>query len=322
MLMFENFDKNLLSDPDFKEDSVREVIIVPILSRLGYHPSGENTVVRSKTLTQPFIYVGTSRHPVKIIPDYTLFSNDKPVMVLDAKSPTESVTSQANIQQAYSYAIHPEIQCEHFALCNGKILAVFSTRSLNPLLNIGFDEFESQWEEIEKHFLPKYLLNPELRNFAPDFGVAVSRLGMKPETELTMIQTRLGLISRVSDQLYSASVNTELAGVDHCVSFDFTPEKLPLVVAGLPEALRRQFSEALTRAPYQAGADLCIEIDARTHLGEVVTVEHETFIPLVVDEVLGSRFNPYPPEGGNDVPSHVFRLRDAFNIQMGNLDNA
>lgn len=320
--MFENFDKNLLSDPDFKEDSVREVIIVPILSRLGYHPSGENTVARSKTLAQPFIYVGTSRHPVKIIPDYTLLSNDKPVMALDAKSPTESVTSQANIQQAYSYAIHPEIQCEHFALCNGKRLAVFSTRNLIPLVNIGFDEFESRWEEIEKHFLPKYLLNPELRKFAPDFGVAVSRLGMRPETELVMIQTRLGLISRVSDQLYSASVNTELAGVDHCVSFDFTPEKLPLVVAGLPEALRRRFSEALTRAPYQAGADLCIEIDARTHLGEAVTVEHETFIPLVVDEVLGSRFNPYPPEGGNDVPSHVFRLRDAFKIQMDNPGNA
>lgn len=67
--MFQHFDKKLFSDPDFKEDSVREVIIAPILSKLGYHPVGEDRIVRSKTLVQPFIYVGTKRHPVKIIPD-------------------------------------------------------------------------------------------------------------------------------------------------------------------------------------------------------------------------------------------------------------
>ncbi len=188
--MFGNFDSKLFSDPDFKEDSVREVIIVPILSRFGYHPSGENTVKRSKTLVQPFIYVGTSRHPVKIIPDYTLYSNGRPVMVLDAKSPSESVSTSAHVQQAYSYAIHPEIQASHFALCNGKRLAVYNTQNVNPLLNIPFEEYESRWEEIEKHFLPKYLLCPELRKLAPDFGLAVSRLGLEPGAEILMIETR------------------------------------------------------------------------------------------------------------------------------------
>ncbi len=62
--MFEHFDSQLFSDPNFKEDSVREVIIAPILSRLGYHSTGDQTVARSKSLVQPFIYVGTRRHPV------------------------------------------------------------------------------------------------------------------------------------------------------------------------------------------------------------------------------------------------------------------
>src|SRR5437016_14133678 len=104
--MFQNFDPQLFSDPHFKEDSVREVIIVPMLTRLGYHTTGNQTIVRSKTLVQPFIYVGTRRHPVTIIPDYTLYFEGRPVLVLDAKSPVESVTSAANVQQAYSYALH------------------------------------------------------------------------------------------------------------------------------------------------------------------------------------------------------------------------
>ena len=48
--MFQHFDPTLFSDPDFKEDAVREVIIAPMLSKLGYHPTGNQTVVRSKAL--------------------------------------------------------------------------------------------------------------------------------------------------------------------------------------------------------------------------------------------------------------------------------
>lgn len=313
--MFPHFHPNLFADPNFKEDSVREVIIAPILSRLGYHPTGIQTVVRSKSLMQPFIYAGTRRHPVTIIPDYTLTYKERPILVLDAKSPSESVTSVANVQQAYSYAIHPEIRVDHFALCNGRRLAVYSVGTPKPLLDIPFEEFEERWTEIEQHLAPKYLLEPLLRKLAPDFGLAVSRLGLAANAELIMTETRLGLFARVSEHLFSATVNTEFAGKAHCASFDFKPEQLPLLVAGLPRELREQFLGALSRAPFQAAADLCIEVDLRTRIGDPITVENETFVPLVIDEVLGSRFNPFPPKlGGEDIPSHIFRLSKAFKI--------
>lgn len=143
--MFTNFDPALLSDPQFKEDSVREVLIAPMLARLGYHSSGTTRVIRSKTLIHPFIYAGTRKHPVTIIPDYTLLHAEKPILVLDAKSPTESVLSKENVQQAYSYAIHPEIRCQHFALCNGKALAIFNVEQADPLLVVPFEDFESKW---------------------------------------------------------------------------------------------------------------------------------------------------------------------------------
>lgn len=313
--MFQNFDPQLFSDPHFKEDSVREVILLPILSRLGYQPTGKQTVVRSKTLVQPFIYAGTRRHPVTIIPDYTLHFEGRPVLVLDAKSPVESVTSPANVQQAYSYAIHPEVRTNHFALCNGRRLAVYNVEAPTPLLDLPFEEFESRWDDIEKHLAPKYLLKPGLRNFKPDFGSKISRLGMSTNAELIMLGVRLGMFARLSDTGYTATVNTEFAGQPHFVSFDFTPEQLPKITAGLPAELAQRFLEALSRAPFQAGADLVIEVDLRTHLGELIEGEHERFVPLIVDEVLGSRFNPAPPTSEpTDIPPHIFRLSKAFKL--------
>jgi hypothetical protein len=52
--LFGNTDfKSILTDPDFKEDSVREVIILPLLKTLGYT---QPNIVRSKSLEQPFMY--------------------------------------------------------------------------------------------------------------------------------------------------------------------------------------------------------------------------------------------------------------------------
>ena len=315
MNMFQHFDPKLLLDPDFKEDAVREVIIAPILSRLGYHPIGEHTVIRSKTLDHPFVYVGTRKHPVKIIPDYTLYSNGKPVLILDAKSPTESIASRANVQQAYSYAIHPEIKVGHFSLCNGKRLAIYSTNNLEPLLDVSFEEYEQRWEDIEKFFLPKYLLQPGLRMMAPDFGLAASRLGLEKNAQFILMGAHLGMFAKVSEELYSVTVNTEFCGKDHCVSFDFEPKYLPSLVSGLPIELQNEFCNALSRAPFQAGADLCIEVDLKTHLCEPIKAQHETFVPLIIDEVIASRFNSSPPAGGDDIPPNIFRLSKAFIIK-------
>lgn len=77
--MFENFDFGVLDDPRFKEDAVREEIVAPILRRLGYQPSGKARVQRSKTLTHPFVMIGVRKHPVSIVPDYTLFYDEKPI---------------------------------------------------------------------------------------------------------------------------------------------------------------------------------------------------------------------------------------------------
>lgn len=313
--MFANFDPALFDDLSFKEDSVREVVILPILSRLGYHPSGNQCVVRSKVLEFPFIYVGTRRHPVKVVPDYTLTFDGRPVLILDAKSPSEDLGAPANLQQAYSYAIHPEIRTEHFALCNGRRLVLYSINDRLPLLDVQFSEIEDKWAEIERYLKPAHLLQPSLRKFTPDFGTAVPRMGFTKDSRMYLFGVRFGLFVKVDEGLYTASVNTELAGKDYCVSYDFSPEKLPQLVAGLPAELASVFIEALSRFPFQAAADLAIEADLQAHLGELTQGAYETFVPLVIDKVIRSRFNMDPPgPGRDDIPSNVFRLSNAFKV--------
>jgi len=148
--MFSNLDPSNFDDPEFKEDSVRELVIAPILSRLGYGPVGEDRVTRSKSLKHPFIRVGTKTHPVRTIPDYTLYVDDKPAFVLDAKAPNQDVLDPGHVQQAYSYAIHPELRCEEFGLCNGRQLVAFSVAQRDPLVVFEFDQIEPRWDEIEK----------------------------------------------------------------------------------------------------------------------------------------------------------------------------
>lgn len=314
--MFEEIKTSSFDDPDFKEDSVRELVIAPILAKLGYLPSGSPRVARSKTLRNPFIRVGTRNHPVTTIPDYTLYINDKPVFVLDAKGPAEGVLDQNHIQQAYSYAIHPEIRCDEFGLCNGKELSIFNTSQIEPLLHIKFEDFDSRWSDIEKYLSPKYLSDPVLRKFAPDFGMALLRMGFNKQTQMHMLETRLNLFAKIDDSLMTASANCNIGSCDYCVSFDFHPSMLPSIVSGLPDELAQRFTDALNRTPFQAAAGLVIELDLTVNLGDITQGQSEEFVPLIIKEVHASKFNPSEVSNDtNDIPPYIFKLRDHFVVK-------
>lgn len=313
--MFRNFDPSLLDDPQFKEDSVREVIIVPMLTRLGYSPSGDARVIRSKALDHPFIYAGTRKQPVTMVPDYTLFYRDKPVLILDAKRPTESILSIASVQQAYSYAAHPEIKCQHFALCNGKALAVFDVDHNKPLLSVPFEEFAAKWTEIENYLAPRFLLKPALRKFAPDLGLAFVRTGLARNATITMIGARLNLFARVNDGLLTASSNCLVGERPHMGSFDFAPELLTPILSGLPDPLPEVFRDALSSYPFQAFGDLLIEADLDMRFGELIEVEDEAFVPFVITRVFGSRLNPELIPDDQVYPEHIFHLKDVIEFK-------
>ncbi len=153
-LLFGQVDFSAISaDPDFKEDSVREIIILPILNALGYTPE---TIIRSKTLVHPFLKTGSTRRPINLIPDYVLRVGNYYAWVLDAKAPNQDILSGDNVEQAYSYAAHPEIRSNYFALCNGIAFSVFRTADTDkPILFFPVENIEQHWDSVRLYLSPE-----------------------------------------------------------------------------------------------------------------------------------------------------------------------
>jgi 16S rRNA G966 N2-methylase RsmD len=146
-----NFNQ-LATNPDFKEDSVREVIILPILKELGY---SQDNIVRSKTLQHPFLKVGSKKRPINLIPDYALKVENNFAWVLDAKAPNQKIISDDNVEQVYSYASHPEIRSNYFTLCNGLEFSLFRTSDTDkPILFFSVEEIEQYWKELKMFLSP------------------------------------------------------------------------------------------------------------------------------------------------------------------------
>ena len=152
--LFGNIDfSELKNNHEFKEDSVREEIILSLLRHLGY---GHESIVRSLNLVHPFLKTGSNKkYAVRLIPDYTMKVENSYAWVLDAKGPRENILDEDYVGQVYSYAVHPEIRSNYFALCNGIEFALFRTDGDNvPLLFFQLDEVDFYFNKL------KALLSP------------------------------------------------------------------------------------------------------------------------------------------------------------------
>ena len=145
------FDLNPLNSPEFKEDSVREVLILPLLQALGYEQS---QIVRSKALKHPFLKVGSKKHPVTLVPDYLLKVEESYAWVLDAKAPKEEIKTGDHVAQIYSYSIHPEISAKFFALCNGRAFSLFRHDHQEPILYFELTDIADYWESLTHYLSP------------------------------------------------------------------------------------------------------------------------------------------------------------------------
>lgn len=184
----EEFDFGLLGSPDFKEDSVREELIHPILRALGYAASGKSRIIRSKGLEHPFLTVGSKQKPITLIPDYLLTVNGNFTFVLDAKAPGEEIKTGYNVEQVYSYAIHPEIRVHQFALCNGREFILFDIQQKEPLLYFQVSEIRYYWDEVVKWLAPVKAateLPKRLRNLAVKHDATFDYLSVTPPAEIT-----------------------------------------------------------------------------------------------------------------------------------------
>lgn len=282
-----NFDE--IECNEFKEDSVREVIINPILKSLGYSAFGENKIVRSKNLKHPYIQFGTKKEHINIVPDYLCEVEGNSKFILDAKSPSECITMGKNVEQAFSYAIHREVKVQIYALCNGINLIIFHVDKLEPILDIKISELENRWEEVYRILSPIAFTKPNVFNFKQDFGIRLLKSGYDIKTEICFYNAWIGSLGRVNDDLFTLSL-TVLFGDDCIGTFDFTREMFEDFLAQVPIDKKELIRNSLTAFPFKYHT-MCksesFEVSFSAMLSEKLYInENESYIPLNIKKFI------------------------------------
>ena len=161
------FDFTALENKDFKEDSVREFILAPLLQKLGFvNRNLENPkpleLALSLKITTPTILGSNEKITFTRFPDYVLYVDSKPHCVLDAKAPKVEISAQSKAErQAFYYAINPELKAPFYALCNGKRFTLFETNGQNLLKEFSCEElFANHFENENFALLKQYLTTP------------------------------------------------------------------------------------------------------------------------------------------------------------------
>lgn len=278
--LFKNFDFSLLDSPDFKEDSVREELITPLLHTLGYKAHGEFKILRSKPLIHPFVMIGSKKHKINIVPDYLLQIRKDFAMVLDAKRPNQKIINDTNVEQVYSYAIHPEVRVNLYALCNGRELVVFHISCIEPIFKIALQDVEKNWSKVDQLLSPYNILNYELRprDLYPDYGLHLYKLGYSNQY---FYDISIDHITRVDNQTFSTVINLAPDGVEFALSFDFDSERLIELINLASPNLRIHILDNLQRQPYKVDfPPFTVDINAK--LGSVTQTKFEDIIPMVV----------------------------------------
>jgi hypothetical protein len=286
--LFTSFDFSVLDSPEFKEDAVREELIAPLVKELGYLPSGNNKVIRSKNLKHPFVHIGTKPHRVSIIPDYTFVVGEKPRWILDAKAPTESLTEGKNPEQAYSYAIHPEIRVEYYALCNGREFVLFHISHYEPVMQFPLMDMPEAWSYLFKILSPTAFTSPFKLHMNPDFGLHLKKLGLSRSDVTThFLMEHIQSIGRVNDDLYTIISYMVFENETFATSFDFDKARLEQLLVALPEKERKPLRQALSEQPYRVhfDDDNMLVVNIHAHIGEqIFSNENEEYLPFVVKE--------------------------------------
>ena len=219
-----DFDYNLLDDPEFKEDSVREEIIVPIIKGLGYTANGPGKIVRSRKLIHPFVSIGSQRKKINIVPDYLFEIENKPIWILEAKSPDQNIVNSVHVEQAYSYAMHHEIKAKYFALCNGKEFVLFHVSEIEPIIHFPIIATPAYWDQLKHTLSPENVIKHDHRKLLKDFGLHIKRLGFSESNKLIFPRVPIVNIAKFNDNHYTFSNNISFEDCSYCVSYDFSKE--------------------------------------------------------------------------------------------------
>lgn len=286
--VLEAFNFDLLSHPEFKEDSVREEIIIPIIKGLGYSADKPNQIIRSRSLLHPYVSIGSKRKNIYIIPDYLFEINDKVAWVLDAKSPSESTIKSVHVEQAYSYAIHSEVRANYFALCNGVYFTLYNISQDEPLLHFPTRAISGYWGQLKEFLLPSNVFDNPENNIKKDFGLHLKRLGFNEFKSLIFQGVPVLHIGQLDGKMYSMSASLTYDNSSYVATFDFNESVFKDLKGKIPkeafEKLSTRNSQSRTMVKFIDNIFL-LNIDCQ--IGDKLEENNsEIFLPMIVNRFI------------------------------------
>jgi len=227
---FGDFDFSLLDNPEFGEDAVREELVAPLLRALGYSASPPYQIIRSRKLDHPFVYFGTVKKDITIIPDYVLERDGRPAWILDAKAPREAIDTGKNVEQPYSYAMHRDVRAMFYALCNGRHFTLWHVLHYEPLIDVELKDIAKVWLSLVDMVGCRSAWPMGIKpGFLPDMGMAM--------------EVQVNFIGKMEDDLYTiTSAYHQENGSSHMLTFDFPKSVYELFLAEVPEPQRAQIA--------------------------------------------------------------------------------
>lgn len=250
--------------PDLNEAGVREELVAPVLAALGYSSFGTNQIRRERTLRYPYVQLGRKgkpgERPLRGKPDYELDAGPNHRIVIECKSTSESLTDD-DVDQAYSYAAHPEVRAVMFVLTNGHEWRFYLTHSANPY---------EPWHQISYSRM-KFLPN-ELEFLAPE---AVIQSFPLPATTLEA-------------GIYESDKRTGLTGRGN-MAFSFAELELFGSIQELDVMYRHQTNISNLRAQRNKEGRIQICFDTLSENPHVAAYQHDTGF-YQVDAVAHSKF--------------------------------
>ena len=156
------------------ETDVRENIVSPMLRELRYRHSTTNDVITELNLRYPKSYIGRKKAKDPVLrgkADYILEVDKRIRWVIEVKAPNVEIELD-DIDQAYSYAFHPEIRALYFVVTNGREFRVYRTidgPSTPPILSLEYSSLEDNFHSLSNILSPDSLKR-DYPNFVLDTG--------------------------------------------------------------------------------------------------------------------------------------------------------
>ncbi len=300
------------------ESDVREHILRPLLHDLGWK-LGTNANIRTEiTLTYNKVFLGRKndkRDPDLVgRADYICDLLGVARWVVEAKSPTHEL-SRDDVEQAHTYACHPEVNATYFLLCNGRRFALYQTSYLeDPILSFDYADLELQRANLLTVLSPDALrkrhtspLSPRARvedgdgiGLAPGWGPQAQIMGgwllykgitNASATKVDILKAAIGRRAQVIGEFAYRTINDAIKADLKIVQATTDLDRLATLMNlnGYSVNTSEQFISMDRERPTIFGGQKAGQIPANVDLSHIPAVPKGTTIPWPVSFIVEMR---------------------------------